>query len=316
MAYRPAQVWTGSAWDDIGDKRVGIQEINTQTANYTLVLADIAKRVQMNNSAARTITIPPNSSVAFPVGTRLDIGNINTGVLTIAGGAGVTVNGRALTLGQWETATVVQRAANTWVVEPQANLTAALGSKVVYPSGGSDGNVLTKSGTAAAWSAPEAAGLTLITSESFSAVSSVSINGCFTSTYHTYAVNLGEVSVSTDNDLLIRFRAAGSDNASTNYEYYEADGASFARSQSQTSFRVGNSGGYARLRGQPLFINGPEKSDYVTNVHYSYLIGAGSTVATRRGSGQMTVTTSYDGFTLFLSAGTISGVVRVYGYKD
>jgi hypothetical protein len=130
MPYRPAQIWTGTAWDDIGDSRVGVQEINTQTANYTLVLGDIAKRVQMNNSAARTITIPPNSSVAFPVGTRLDIANINTGVLTIAGGSGVTVNGRALTLGQWETATVVQRAANTWVVEPQANLTAALGSKL------------------------------------------------------------------------------------------------------------------------------------------------------------------------------------------
>jgi hypothetical protein len=135
MPYRPAQVWTGSAWDDIGDKRVGIQEINTQTANYTLALTDIAKRVQMNNTAARTITIPTNASVAFPVGTRIDIANINTGVLTIAAASGATVNGRALTLGQWETATVVQRAANNWVVEPQAGLTAALGSKLDLAGG-------------------------------------------------------------------------------------------------------------------------------------------------------------------------------------
>lgn len=135
MPYRPAQIWTGSAWDDIGDARVGVQPINTRTADYTLVLGDIATRVQMNSTSARTITIPPNSSVAFPVGTRLDIANINTGVLTIAGGAGVTVNGRALTLGQWETATVVQRAANAWVVEPQANLTDALGSKLDLAGG-------------------------------------------------------------------------------------------------------------------------------------------------------------------------------------
>jgi hypothetical protein len=132
MAIRPAQIYTGSVWEDIGDKRVGVQEINTQTANYTLALTDVAKRVQMNNSAARTITIPLNSSVNFPVGTRIDIANINTGVLTVAAASGATVNGRALTLGQWETATLVQRAANTWVLEQHADLTAALGSKADY----------------------------------------------------------------------------------------------------------------------------------------------------------------------------------------
>jgi len=135
MAIRPAQIYTGSVWEDIGDKRVGVQEINTQTANYTLALTDVAKRVQMNNSAARTITIPLNSSVNFPVGTRIDIANINTGVLTVAAASGATVNGRALTLGQWETATLVQRAANTWVLEQHANLTAALGSKADKAAG-------------------------------------------------------------------------------------------------------------------------------------------------------------------------------------
>jgi hypothetical protein len=115
---------------EFGSKAANPKAINTQTANYTLALVDLDKRVQMNNSAARTITIPPNLSVAFPVGSCIDIANINTGVLTIAGGSGVTVNGRALTLGQWETATVIQRAANVWVVEPQAGLTAALASKL------------------------------------------------------------------------------------------------------------------------------------------------------------------------------------------
>lgn len=129
MPYRPAQVWTGSTWDDVGDKRVGVPEINTQTANYTLALTDIAKRVEMNSTSARTITIPLNSSVAFPVGSRIDIANINTGALTVAATSGATVNGRSLVLGQWETATLVQRAANTWVLEPQAGLTAALASK-------------------------------------------------------------------------------------------------------------------------------------------------------------------------------------------
>ena len=46
---------------------------NTQTANYTLVLGDAGKSVEMNNASARTITVPPNSSVAFPTGTVIEL---------------------------------------------------------------------------------------------------------------------------------------------------------------------------------------------------------------------------------------------------
>ena len=46
--------------------------MQTGTA-YTLVLADAFKLVAMNNAAANTLTVPPNSSVAFPIGTRIDL---------------------------------------------------------------------------------------------------------------------------------------------------------------------------------------------------------------------------------------------------
>jgi hypothetical protein len=69
------------------------QAINAQTGTtYATVLADGGKLVTLSNASAITLTIPPNSSVAYPVGTKLDFIQIGAGQVTVAGGAGVTVN--------------------------------------------------------------------------------------------------------------------------------------------------------------------------------------------------------------------------------
>ena len=70
-----------------------VQSINAQTGTtYTTVLADGGKLVTLSNGSAITLTIPPNSSVAYPVGTKIDFIQIGAGQVTVAGGAGVTVN--------------------------------------------------------------------------------------------------------------------------------------------------------------------------------------------------------------------------------
>lgn len=66
--------------------------VNSQTANYTLVLTDERKIVQMNSASATTVTIPLNSSVAFAVGTIIEVQMLGTGAVTISPTAGVTVN--------------------------------------------------------------------------------------------------------------------------------------------------------------------------------------------------------------------------------
>lgn len=92
--------------------------INTQTASYTLVLSDQGGIVQMNSGSAQTLTVPPNSSVAFPIGTVIVIVQLGAGALSVAAGAGVTINANpGLNFGgRYAQATLYKRATDTWVL--------------------------------------------------------------------------------------------------------------------------------------------------------------------------------------------------------
>jgi len=91
---------------------------NAQTASYTLVLSDAGKIVEVSNAAANTLTVPPNSSVAFPVGTQVIVIQTGAGQATLTAGAGVTINSKDADLavnGQWAAATLIKRATDSWI---------------------------------------------------------------------------------------------------------------------------------------------------------------------------------------------------------
>ena len=93
--------------------------INAQIASYTAVLTDDGKLVTMSNASANTFTVPPNSSVAFGIGTQINIAQLGAGQTTIVAGAGVTLNsaGTKLKLGaQYAVATCVKTDTNEWFV--------------------------------------------------------------------------------------------------------------------------------------------------------------------------------------------------------
>jgi hypothetical protein len=83
----------------------------------TLVLADNGGGVTYSNASATTSTIPPNSSVAFAVGTKIVLINLGAGVVTVTAGAGVTVGG-TLTIAQNAGGTCIKTATNTWSFLP------------------------------------------------------------------------------------------------------------------------------------------------------------------------------------------------------
>ena len=70
----------------------GMPIITELTTARTLALSDIGAYIKTGNAAATTITVPPNSTVSWPQGAEIVIIQSNTGTVTIAPGAGVTLN--------------------------------------------------------------------------------------------------------------------------------------------------------------------------------------------------------------------------------
>ena len=91
---------------------------NAQVGNYTLVLADKNKIVEMNVGSSNNLTVPLNSSVEFPVGSQINILQVGVGQTTIVATAGVTINSTpGLKMrAQFSYATLIKRATNTWVL--------------------------------------------------------------------------------------------------------------------------------------------------------------------------------------------------------
>lgn len=93
--------------------------LNAQTGTtYTTVLADASKLVTLNNGSAITLTIPTNASVAYPVGTKIDLAQIGAGQVTVAGAGGVTVNSTPTLKfrAQYSAATCIKTATDTWLL--------------------------------------------------------------------------------------------------------------------------------------------------------------------------------------------------------
>jgi hypothetical protein len=103
----------------LAGKVPSITPIISKTSSYTLSnLSERDSMIEVSSSSATTITIPTNASVAFPVGASIDITQISTGQVTIAGAGGVTVNatpGLKLRT-QWSTVTLFKRGTDSWIV--------------------------------------------------------------------------------------------------------------------------------------------------------------------------------------------------------
>ncbi len=96
---------------------------NAQTGTtYTTVLADESKLVTLSNAASITVTIPLNSSVAYPVGAQITFARFGAGATTIVGAAGVTLVSTGATSAQpalrvqYSSATCIQTSTNNWLV--------------------------------------------------------------------------------------------------------------------------------------------------------------------------------------------------------
>jgi hypothetical protein len=100
-----------------GTTILGPASIATQATARTLTLADQGKVIDMTNTSDVALTIPPNSSVAFPIGTQILVIRNSTGKVSFTPGAGVTLrsdSSKQFISTQYSAATLMQRAADEW----------------------------------------------------------------------------------------------------------------------------------------------------------------------------------------------------------
>ena len=167
-------------------------------------------------------------------------------------------------------------------------------------------------------------GLVFIDSATFSAASSVSLDGVFTSAYRNYRImlSLSAVSAATAN-ILLRMRAGGSTVASANYERYHMLGIS----SGSTNFPGNATGTTGWIVAIAYSAYGEASSsidlfDPAQNIRTR----ASATSVQMRASNPhvegywaalgLRLTTAYDGFAVLPDSGTITGEVRVYGYRS
>ena len=77
---------------------VMVESVNAQTGTtYTPVIGDAKQMVTLNNASAITVTIPPNSSVAYTAGSKIDFIQKGAGQVSFAQGSGVTIRSTGAT---------------------------------------------------------------------------------------------------------------------------------------------------------------------------------------------------------------------------
>jgi sporulation protein YlmC with PRC-barrel domain len=100
--------------------------IDTKTANYTLVLTDKNKFIEMNLASANTVSVPTNS-VAFPIGSQIHITQYGTGktqVVAVTPGTTTIRSAPGTYLrAQYSSATLIKRATEEWYLVGDLSLT-------------------------------------------------------------------------------------------------------------------------------------------------------------------------------------------------
>ena len=262
------------------------QTVSTKTASYTLVATDKGTRVVMNSASATTITV--NTSL-FSAGDTLVLQNIGAGICTVTAGTATVSTAGSLAIPQNGSGTLYFTSA---------------GVSIFYPS------------------AAASSGLTLVTTSTFTASASHSVNNCFSATYANYLVQVSKIIAnnSTPREIQFRLRVGGVDNTTASSYQTQRLGAhttstNYAELLQQNYMFIEQISDATQMNAT-INLTNPFTADktgldvkangYRTTLNFITVYGLG----------EHSQTVSYDGFTIFPLSGTISGTVRVYGYTN
>ena len=152
----------------------------------------------------------------------------------------------------------------------------------------------------------------------FSAVTSLSLNGVFTSDYDNYLIVFGADSTGggAEPNMFIRMRTAGTDASASNYTYQTliaaASTVSGGRQSSQAEAQIGriaNTETVLHIHVYGPYLAQPTAARGVIGVGKdgAYIIDCAATHS---------LSTSYDGITIYPSSDSMNGNVHVFGYEE
>jgi hypothetical protein len=167
-----------------------------------------------------------------------------------------------------------------------------------------------------AWVAAGATpGLVHINTTTFSAVSSVSLDNVFTSDYENYKIMMFSTN-SVQALLNFRYRASGTDNSGALYYMRGVNQGAVTTTEVNlvTLHEIIQTGIETTSFTMDLF--NPQETKFTSNAYIAGSLAVGILGMYRTGSGTYGATTAFDGFTLSLSTGNMTGTIRVYGYSN
>jgi hypothetical protein len=151
----------------------------------------------------------------------------------------------------------------------------------------------------------------LLSSTSFSGVASTSLAAdTFTSTYDNYKIIFIVETASTDNNILMRLRASGSDDSTSVYNA----ATSTASSLNQTSWALNETTSLQKFYTFELYYPKAAKNTYIANATGMFESG-GVYAATGFRTGYFRNTTSFDAMSFIANTGTITGKYFVYAFN-
>jgi hypothetical protein len=183
-------------------------------------------------------------------------------------------------------------------------------------------NYLTQSSASTVYQTKASAGLTLLSTTTFSAVSNHSVNDVFSATYDNYKVVFILSGCSADASVFMKLRVSGTDSsASYNFivpSYDTSGGASFGQaapdSSGQFLYRIDGGNNNSSYLAD-LTISSPFLSAFTSFVGIGVGRDGGGLTEGASTQGTHNVATSYTGLTVLTSSGNFTGSVSVYGYN-
>jgi hypothetical protein len=167
------------------------------------------------------------------------------------------------------------------------------------------------------------AGMVLLNTTSFSGVASQAVSSIFTATYSHYVVHLELTAVATaDADIHLKLRATSTDSSTAYYQTRQRINSSTTTIteilNGSNGFHIGewDSGTPLGIYNSHIDIINPFEASQLTSMkHWFGSAQQNGNMAATYGAGHQGDATSFNGFNIIGSAGTMTGTIKVYGYN-